>query len=595
MIQGFNNIFTTEQIQQTKQLYTSLSAEQRHWLSGYLAGLNQSGAIVDDALSGTAHPEVSSVDKIKLTIIYGTHTGNSKLLAEQALGVAKGGGIEANALSMQEYKSRKLKEEENLLVIVSTHGEGDPPASAEDFYAYIFGKKAPKSDNLNFAVIGLGDSSYAKFCQTGKDVFEQLKSLGANSVHEFVGLDVDYKDEIASILPKVISNFLGVDRQGENISNEILKQNQIIADEWVEAEVLEKVLLNGRGATKETYHIELDIEGTGISYQPGDALEVVAKNNPVLVNDILAKLKIDKSSLVTVGKVQLPIKEALVSRFELTVVTIPVIKKYAEQAVNPKLDSLIADETKLQAYLYGSDFLDLISDYPSPLDAEKLVLLLRKLPSRLYSISSSFAYNPDEVHITVGAVKYKHNDRNHQGVCSGYLADSIYEGSTLQIRVKSNVGFKLPDDNKVSVIMVGPGTGIAPFRSFLQEREVKEAEGRNWLFYGDQHFETDFLYQSELLQYRKNGVVDKLDVAFSRDQEKKIYVQDRMRENGEELYRWLNDGAYFYICGDMKRMAKDVKETLLQLVKEYGHLSDEQAQAYLKNLKSTGRFQEDVY
>ena len=598
MIQGFNNIFSKEQIEQVQKLYTSLSAEQKYWLSGYLAGLNQSGKILEGV--ATENNEQTSVleeggNSVKLTIVYGTHTGNSKLLAEQALGIAKDIGIDAHAFNMQDYKLRKIKEEENLLIIVSTHGEGEPPVSAEDFYAYIFGKKVPKKINLNYAVIGLGDSSYAKFCQTGKDIFNQLEKLGANSVHDFVELDVDYKDHIASVLPNVLSKF---SNNSANIIKSVKTESvttAMVVDEWVEAEVLEKVLLNGKGSAKETYHIELDIEGTGLKYQPGDALEVVAKNNQVLVNDILQKLNISGDSKVKVGNEETNIEEALVDRFELTVVTIPVLKKYAEKAQLSELNELIKDEQKLNEYLYGIDFLDLINDYPSELKVDDVPVILRKLPARLYSISSSYEYNPDEVHITVGAVRYHLNDRDRNGVCSGYLADNIFEGSTVKVRVKPNLGFKLPENKEIPVVMVGPGTGIAPFRSFLQEREANEAVGKNWLFFGDQHFETDFLYQTELLKYRKDGLVDRLDVAFSRDQEEKIYVQHRMNENGEELYKWLNEGAHFYLCGDMKRMAKDVKEALLQILKKYGNLTEEQAQDYFKNLKTTGRFQEDVY
>ncbi|WP_083631213.1 assimilatory sulfite reductase (NADPH) flavoprotein subunit [Labilibacter marinus] len=596
MIKGINNIFTKEQVEQAQQLFTSLSTEQKYWLSGYLSGLNNSGNLLEGIGSGNATVAQGAVpqETVKLTILYGTHTGNSKILAEQALQLASQAGVEAVTQSLGDYKVRKLKEEQNLLVIVSTHGEGDPPASAEDFYAYIFGKKAPKSDNLNFAVIGLGDSSYAKFCQTGKDIYDQLSSLGAKAVHDFIELDVDYKDTIADILPAVVSKFSavnGVVASSQQAGNGIA----LASDAWVEAEVLEKVLLNGKGSAKETYHIEFDIEDSGLVYQPGDALEVVAQNGKALVKDILAQLNISEDEYVSVGNESLSIYDALVNKFEITVVTNPVIKKYAEIAQSEALNALISDDEKLQEYLYGADFLDLISSYPAKLDANTLATLLRKLPPRLYSISSSYEYSPEEVHITVGAVRYDLNEREHHGVCSGFLADQIQEGATVKIRVKPNLGFKLPEDDNTAVIMVGPGTGIAPFRSFLQEREAKESEGKNWLFFGDQHFETDFLYQTELLKYRKEGVVSKLDVAFSRDQEEKIYVQDRLNENGEELFKWLNEGAYFYLCGDMKRMAKDVKDALLQIIQKYGNLSDVEAQEYFRNLKSAGRFQEDVY
>ena len=597
MIQGINNIFSKEQIAEAQSLFATLSTEQRFWLSGYLSGLNQSGSFLEEACSqvvnGGSEPQALK-ENGKLTILYGTHTGNSRLLAEQALQVAQSQGLEAVTVGLQDYKLRKLKEEQNLLVIVSTHGEGEPPTSAEDFYDYIFGKKAPNSENINFAVIGLGDSSYLKFCQTGKDIYQQLSALGANAVHDFIGLDVDYKDNIAEILPVVLSKFTGVNGSSPAFSQKTANVS-FVQDKWVEAEVLNKVLLNGRGSDKETYHIEFDIEETGLVYQPGDALEVVTQNKKPFVSEILAFLNIEEKAVVQVENEELSIKEALISKFELTVITVPVLKKYAELANSSKLNQLMSNDDALNAYLFGSDFLDLLKDYPVQLGANDLVSLLRKLTPRLYSISSSYELNPDEVHITVGKVCYHLNDREHVGVCSGYLADSIYEGLRVKIRVKPNPGFKLPSDDKMPVIMVGPGTGIAPFRSFLQEREVKDSEGKNWLFFGDQHFETDFLYQTELLKYKKGGILTRLDVAFSRDQQQKVYVQDRMREKGIELYRWLQEGAYFYVCGDMKRMAKDVKQTLVEIIKTHGKLSDEEAFAYVKALRSSGRLQEDVY
>ncbi|TLX71968.1 assimilatory sulfite reductase (NADPH) flavoprotein subunit [Labilibacter sediminis] len=603
MIQAFTNVFSVEQIKQAQELYTSLSAEQRLWLSGYLSGLNQSGALLDgvavngngaSVLGGNGSEVVGVVEEVQLTILYGTHTGNSKLLAQKASDLAQSNGAKVSMVSMDEYKSRKLKEEQNLLVIVSTHGEGDPPASAEDFYSYIFGKKAPKSGSLNYAVIGLGDSSYAKFCQTGRDIYDQLKKLGANNVHDFVELDVDFKDNIGTVLPSVVSNFTKsvVQPQVQEVVKDL---GAIDSDQWVEVEVLDKVLLNGRGSKKETYHIELDIEDAGLVYKPGDALEVVSFNSPSLVREILKNLDINEDEQVEIAGVTKTIEQALITDYELTVVTNPVIKKYAEIAKNKDLDALIADNEKLQEYIYGADFLDLITHYPAQLDAASLIGFLRKLPARLYSISSSYEYNPDEVHITVGAVRYELNDRKHHGVCSGFLADQINPGETVNVRIKNNDGFRLPEDKQAKVIMVGPGTGIAPFRSFLQEREVTEAEGGNWLFFGDQHFETDFLYQTELLQFRSEGLLTQLDVAFSRDQKEKVYVQDRMKEHGAQVYDWLKQGAYFYLCGDMNKMAKDVKKELVNIIEAHGKMTKKDAAAYLKEVRAEGRFQEDVY
>ncbi len=602
MIEGISKIFSKEQFQQAQHLLNSLTLEQKFWLSGYLTGVNQSGGLLGEDFGINNEQVERLVDiqqapesQIEVTVLYGTHTGNSHLIAEKASEILKSKGVSVNLVGMPDYNVRKLKEEKNLLVVVSTHGEGEPPVSAEDFHAFIYGKKAPKLEGLNFGVVALGDSSYINFCKTGNDIYNQLLKLGAKNIHDIIELDVDFKDQVESVLPGIINQFSGNNTSGEAINNQANTVVKVDTDQWVEAEVLEKVLLNGRGSNKATYHIELDIENKGITYEPGDALEVISKNNPVLVDGILTKLGLDPETKIQIQDQEKSIREALIANYEITVVTPPVIKKYAELAQNSKLNSLIEDQEKLKEYLYGSDFLDLLNDYPAELSVSDLQNSLRKLPARLYSISSSYEYNPDEVHITVGAVKYQLNDREHQGVCSGFLAEEIQIGDELLIRIKKNEGFRLPEDHNVKVIMVGPGTGIAPFRSFLQQREAVGAKGENWLFFGDQYFETDFLYQTELLKYRKNGLLKDVSVAFSRDQEEKIYVQHRLRENGAQIYQWIKDGAYFYLCGDMNRMAKDVKKELVNIIAEHGKISVREAADYFKEVKSSRRFQEDVY
>jgi len=598
MIEVFNNIFSKEQIEQAQTLYQSLTTEQRFWLSGYLSGLNQSGGLLNGSQTNHVNGNIIGNQNHvqELTILYGTHTGNSKLIGEQVSQLAEAKGIQVKLVAMPDYKLRQLKEEKNLLVIVSTHGEGEPPVSAEDFYSYLFGKKAPKSDHINFGVIGLGDSSYINFCKTGKDIFSQLKKLGGTEVHDIIELDVDFKDHLPTVLPGLVDKFVGVN--GYKVNGEVSLSPQVassVSDEWVEVEVLEKVLLNGKGSKKETYHIELDIEDTGLVYEPGDALEVKAVNKESFVLDILSKLSISADEQVEKDGALVSIREALVNGYELTVLTLPVLKKYTEIAQNSELNTLLEDQEKLQQFLYGSDFLDLLNAYPVQLDASKLLGLLRKLPARLYSISSSYEFNPDEVHITVGAVRYNLNDREHHGVCSGFLADHIQIGGTVWVRVKKNEGFRLPADSNSKVIMIGPGTGIAPFRGFLQQREAVEANGENWIFFGDQHFETDFLYQTELLKYRDAGLLNQISVAFSRDQEEKVYVQHKIRKHGAKFYQWIKEGAHIYLCGDMNRMAKDVKKEIVGIIEEHGKISTREAADYFKKLKVDKRFQEDVY
>ncbi len=600
MFQALNTIFSNDQIEQAKKLYASLTDQQKVWLSGYFAGFNNSGGFLGDVLA-TGHQESAATSSLEnessskeLTILYGTHTGNSEMIGNQVKALAEKQGMKVNLVAMPDYKSRKLKSEQNLLVIVSTHGDGEPPASAEDFYNYLYDKKAPRNIPANYAVIALGDSSYFQFCKTGKDIDEQLGELGGRRVHALVELDVDFKDKLSEVLPGIVNVFYYGDNQPLD-SREPLIEAALDPDEWIEVEVLEKVLLNGRGSEKETYHIELDIEDTGISYEPGDALEVKPKNSVSLVNEILQELELASDLTVEFEGERVLLKDCLLKNFELTVVSPIVIRKYAEIAQNDDLDKLLADESALRHYLYGSDFLDLIKQYPTALSPLDLVSLLRKLPARLYSISSSYNYNPDEVHITVGAVRYELNERKHHGVCSGFLADQIQVGHNVWIRVKKNEGFRLPAQSDAKVIMIGPGTGVAPFRSFLQEREVADSTGDNWLFFGDQHFETDFLYQREFLKYRNDGILKEISVAFSRDQEEKVYVQHQLQKHGEDVYKWLNEGAYIYLCGDKDKMAKDVKKALINIFEKHGKLSTEEAEVLIKELRKTKRFQEDVY
>ena len=449
MIDGYKNIFTEEQINTAKALYKGLSEEQRLWLSGYLAGINQSGVFSGNPLSENQKEEDSDQKTIEsalsdsITVLYGTHTGNSKLVAERFAVAAQSKGVKIDLGSLADYKNRKLKEERNLLLVVSTHGEGEPPVSAEDFYGYIFGKKAPALNSLNYSVVALGDSSYINFCQTGKDIYSQLKKLGATNVSDLIELDVDFKDQLDAIFPGLIAAFSSANGS-PGVFNHGEEDDKLASpDQWTEAEVLEKILLNGAGSHKETYHIEFDIEDKGLAYEPGDALEVIAKNNKELVHSVLHKLNIDENELVTVANEEITIKEALVSRFELTVLTPQVLKNYAGYAKNTKLDDLIGDVGLLKEYLYGHDFLDLINEYPVGINAAGLTGILRKLPARLYSISSSYDYNPDEVHITVGAVRYQLNEREHNGLCSSFLADDINVGDDVLVRIKKNEGFRL--------------------------------------------------------------------------------------------------------------------------------------------------------
>lgn len=366
------------------------------------------------------------------------------------------------------------------------------------------------------------------------------------------------------------------------------------------ATVLKNINLNGTGSSKETRHLELSLKDSGLSYIPGDALGMVPENNPKLVSSILEEMKWDPETPVTINKQgeKLPLEKALANYFEITLLNKKIMKQAAQLTDNEDIQKLVADDNveQLKEYMYGRDLLDVLRDFgPWKASAEEIVSLLRKMPPRLYSIASSMSAHPDEVHLTIGAVRYHAHGRDRDGVCSVQVAERLQEGDTVPVFIQPNKHFHLPESTDTDIIMVGPGTGIAPFRSFIEERAVKKGTGRTWLFFGDQHASTDFLYQDELEQYQKDGVLTKIDTAFSRDTDKKVYVQHKMDENSKELFEWISNGAYFYVCGDKERMAKDVHTALIDLIEKEGNMSREDAEAYLDDLKKQGRYLRDVY
>lgn len=367
-----------------------------------------------------------------------------------------------------------------------------------------------------------------------------------------------------------------------------------------QAKVYKNDNLNGAGSIKETRHIELSLHSSGLSYVPGDALGIIPQNDPELVASLLEEMEWDEEMPVTINKEgdTLPLKEALTTHFEITLLTKKILQPAVELTENEELRKLLLVENKnqLKEYTSGRDLLDMLRDFgPWNASAEKIVSLLRKLTPRLYSIASSLAANPEEVHLTIGAVRYTAHGRERKGVCSVLIAERLQEGDTLPVFIQPNKHFHLPESGAKDIIMVGPGTGIAPFRSFIQERAVTEATGRSWLFFGGQHAVSDFLYQDELEQYQKDGVLTRLETAFSRDTEKKVYVQHRMLENSKELFEWLETGAYFYICGDKQYMAKDVHNALISVIGKEGVMTLEKAEAYLNEMREQGRYQRDVY
>ncbi|TVP79566.1 MAG: assimilatory sulfite reductase (NADPH) flavoprotein subunit [Puniceicoccaceae bacterium] len=586
-----------EQVASLNSLLQGLQADQLLWIEGFISGLRAAGGVATAAPVAAAAPE--------LTILYGTESGNSEALADLTAKAAKADGFKARVLNMADAKVAKLKDMENLLVIVSTWGEGDPPETAVDFYQAFMSEQAPKLTQTRFSVLGLGDTSYEEFCKMGKDFDARLEALGAQRVLDRVDCDVDYDDDFAQWHLAALAALKALTQAAapETSAATTAAYAPAAAVTYSRknpfpAELTERVLLNGEGSAKETIHLEFSLEGSGLEYEAGDALAVIPHNAEDVVEDFIQTTRLDADSPVLIKEEEYTLRTALTSQLDITSLTLPVMKRYNEIARDAKLEKLLdpANKTELQAYLYGREIIDLLHEFPAKeISADALVGIMRKLPPRLYSIASSPKAHPGEVHLTVGVVRYDAHGRQRKGVCSTYLSDRIAEGEKAEVFVTANKHFKVPANNDTPIIMVGPGTGIAPFRAFVEERKARGAQGKNWLFFGDQHYLTDFLYQTEWQDYLADGILSKLDVAFSRDQKQKVYVQDRMRENAKELYAWLEQGAYFYVCGDASRMATDVDVALHDIIEQQGGLNKDAAKAYVKKLKDEKRYLRDVY
>ena len=597
-----NSPFSQEQAELLNQLLPTLTEQQKIWLTGYLsAQATLAGSeVVAPAPSAAAPVQPVSKD---VTVLYGSQTGNSEGLAKKTAQHLEEKGFQVTLSSMSDFKPNNLKKINNLLVIVSTHGEGDPPDNALSFHEYVHGRRAPQLDHLSFSVLSLGDSSYEFFCQTGKEFDERFKELGGTRLFDRVDCDLDYDEPFSEWLQGVASSLsegeaVSIPQESAGVNNQAVSEYSRTNPFY--AEVLENINLNGRGSNKETRHLELSLEGSGLVYEPGDSLGIYPTNDPALVDELIQTCGWNAEEAVTVHKNgdTLPLKEALTSHFEITVLTKPLLQKIAELTKSESLHALLEEgnEEKLKEYIAGRDLVDAARDFgPFEGTAADFTSILRKIPARLYSIASSLKANDEEVHLTIGAVRYDAHGRERQGVCSILCAERLQPGDTLPVYIQHNQNFKLPQDPDAPIIMVGPGTGIAPFRSFMQEREELGANGKSWLFFGDQHFVTDFLYQTEWQKWLKDGVLTKMDVAFSRDTEEKVYVQHQMKKQSKELFEWLEQGAYVYICGDEKHMAHDVHNTLLSIIQEEGAMSKEKAESYLANLQQQKRYQRDVY
>ena len=581
-----------EQQRQLNQVLSTLNTQQLAWVSGYLYGLSQSGIQSVATSAAVAAPSGS------LTILYGSQTGNAKGVASAIQAQAKAHGLPVTLTSMADYKPKQLKKESHLLVVVSTYGEGEPPESAVDLFEQLKKGKIGKLEGLKFAVLGLGDSSYEFFCQTGKDFDDFLSKAGAERIHELASLDVDYQEAASAWGEQAVNAVAATLSAGAATASvagsvqQAVGHSQYHKENPFPARLSVNQKITGRDSTKDIRHIEINLEESGITYQPGDALGIWFDNDADLVGEVLALTGLSGDEATAQG----PLRAALTRHFELTRLHGGFITGLADISGNAALKDLAGDKAQVNALVASAQVVDVLKRFPATLTAEQLVKLLRPLTPRLYSIASAQSEVEEEVHLTVGVVRYPQEDGTvRSGGASSYLADRLAEDAEVRVFVEHNDNFRLPANPDTPVIMVGPGTGIAPFRAFMQEREAQGAEGKNWLFFGNPHFTQDFLYQVEWQRYVKSGLLSKISLAFSRDQANKIYVQDRLREAGLELYQWLEAGAHFYVCGDANHMAKDVQEALLDVISDHGHKSREEAEEYLSELRRAKRYQRDVY
>jgi len=569
--------------------------DQLVWASGYLAGLS---AVAPMTISNSP---VAQIEQPTLTVMYGSQTGNAKHEAKAFSEHLVAKGAKTSLVSMADYKPRKIKDETHLVLFVSTHGEGDAPDDAIEFHEFLASKKAPKLPSLQYAVVGLGDTSYEYFCQTGKDFDTRFAALGAKPITNRLDCDVDYADNIASWSQTVTSLLIASLKPTETavtLSNIPINNKVESAFNKLNpfsASLLTCLKITGRDSVKDIQHVEISLQDSGLQYKPGDSLGVYFTNDKALVERILAATKTNAKDNISIKGEAFSLEAALSEKLELTLSYPGFVKDYYAATNDAGLNAILSNKAALRSFLEERQIVDIVEQFPNKITPQQLVDALRPITPRLYSIASSQSEVEDEVHLTVAHIDYQAFGSRHQGGASGFLSTRIVENSEIRVFVENNDNFKLPNNADTPIIMVGPGTGIAPFRAFMQEREATQASGKNWLFFGNPSFTQDFLYQVEWQRYVKSGLLTKISLAFSRDQAQKIYVQDRLVENGEAVYEWLEQGAHFYVCGDAMHMAKDVEKALLAIIRTHGKKNEKDAKQYLVDMRKSKRYQKDVY
>ena len=567
------------------------SYDQEAWISGFIAGMKQSASLSNNSLI-----QEHNKNLINLDILFGTQTGNSEAIAEDMSKIANDAGFRTKVNSLDNITMDILGNMENVAIITSTYGEGEMPDNAQLFWDALSANTAPNLSNIKYSVLALGDTGYEEFCHAGKLIDTRFEQLGATRIQERVDCDVDYEESSEKWTSSLIAKWkpeVEVIKEKSNDQSNLKEYNR---KNPYSAKLLSNRMLSGVNSNKEIMHYEIDLGDSGLKYEVGDSLSIFPTNKEDLVKKIIDRLGVE-FDFVPVGY-ENDIKTLLTEKFEILTPTKRLIEYIAKNTNDKKLKSIIDhnnNNKELENYKWGMDVLDFMNINPNfKIDITDFLGLLKSLQHRTYSISSSLNKVKNEVHLTVSSVRWKRDTRNYNGVCSTFLADDCTPGDNIKVFFTPNKSFRLPDENK-DIIMIGPGTGIAPFRAFLQEREYRNSSGKNWLFFGDQTKNDDFIYKNELEDFISSGVLNKLDLAFSRDQKNKIYVQNVMYENKNEFYNWLESGAYLYICGDANRMAKDVEDMIIKIIMECSNISFDAAFEYLNNLKREKRYLRDVY
>ena len=574
-----------------KNYKTPFSFDQESWMEGFITGLKHQSNSINNNIREKNDSETL------INILFGTQTGNSESVAEDLSNFALSNGFKTQINALDDIEMNNLSKMKNVAIITSTYGEGEMPDNAQLFWNALSSNTAPQLNNMNYSVLALGDTGYEEFCHAGKLLDTRLEQLGAKRIIKRIDCDVDFEDLAEKWINSVVPKF-NPDKKLDVVNKD---KTESIVKSWsrknpYEAIISYNKLLSGPNSNKEIMHYEIDLGDSGLKYEVGDSLSIIPRNKQLLVDQIIERLHTSKDFIPSGHEID--IENLLKFKFEILTPTKRLIEYIEKIAEDSKLSLILEkkDSKALDDFKWGMDVLDFMNLNPKvDFIVEKFLDLLKPLQHRTYSISSSINKYDNKVHLTISSVRWKNKKRDYNGVCSTYLADDCNENEKIKIFFTPNKSFRLPEDKDKDIIMIGPGTGIAPFRAFLQEREVTNSSGKNWLFFGDQTRDNDFIYEDELKDMLNKNILTKLDLAFSRDQKEKLYVQHKIYENKKEFFSWIENGSIIYICGDATKMAKDVEDIILKIISEENNCSFNDSIEYLNKLKKEKRYLRDVY